>query len=105
MKTKKTTTSLAEIKVPSTTREAFKMLDAMLSDEEKTNAIVQSRSEFAINEHFGLGLWIRNNWIYGDEKGIGIFAKEECLFQHPDSLSGDFLERYHYHLKRSMSKG
>ena len=104
MKTKKITASLAETKVPSTTREAFRMLDAMLSDVEKTNALAQSRSEYALNEHFGLGVWIRNNWIYGDEKGIGIFAKEECLFQHPDSLSGDFLERYHDHLKRMVSK-
>ena len=91
--------------IPTTLRQAFKMLDAMLSDEEKTNALAQSRSEFALNEHFGLGVWIRNNWIYGDEKGIGIFAKEECLFRHPDSLSSDFLERYHDHLRRSMSKG
>ena len=81
------------------------MLDTILSDEEKTKALAQSRSEFALNEHFGLGVWIRNNWIYGDEKGIGIFAKEECRLQHPDSLSGDFLERYHDHLKRSMPKG
>ena len=91
--------------IPTTLRQAFKMLDAMLSDEEKTNALAQSRSEFALNEHFGLGVWIRNNWIYGDEKGIGIFAKEEYRLQHPDSLSGDFLERYHDHLRRSKPKG
>lgn len=105
MKTKKTKASLAERRVPSNARQAFRVLDAMLSDEEKTSALAQSRSEFAINEHFGLGGWIRNNWIYGDEKGIGLFAKEENLLQHPDSLSCDFLERYHDHLKRTVSKG
>lgn len=105
MKTKKSTASLVGGKIPSTAREAFKILDTMLSDEEKKSALAQSRSEFAINEHFGLGAWIRNNWVYGDEKGIGLFAKEECRLQHPDSISGDFLERYHDHLKRMVSKG
>ncbi|MBR5174640.1 MAG: hypothetical protein IKW89_01780 [Bacteroidales bacterium] len=105
MKTKKSKASLVVDKIPSTGREAFKILDTMLSDEEKKSALAQSRSVFAMKEHFGLGAWIRNNWIYGDEKGIGLFAKEEALLQHPDSLSSDFLERYHDHLKRSMSKG
>ena len=91
--------------IPTTVRQAFRILDGMLTDEEKLNALTKSRFDFAGEEHFGLGLWIRNNWIYGDEKGIGLFAKEEYLFQHPDSLSNNFLERYHDHLKRSMSKG
>ena len=88
-------------KIPKTKEEAFAQLDALLSEEDK-NAIVEDK---VFDFHFSLGLWIRNNWIYGDEKGIGLFAKEEALLQHPDSLSSDFLERYHDHLKRSMSKG
>ena len=51
-------------KIPHTKQEAFAQLDAMLSEKDK--------SEFAngdaIEYHFSLGMWIRNNWIYEQEK-------------------------------------
>ena len=53
-------------KYPKTLEEAFEIMDALLTDEEKIDALqIQDDEEFASSQHFGLGLWVRNNWIYG----------------------------------------
>ena len=83
--------------IPTNSRQAFKILDNMLTDEEKAEALSKSRSEFALDEHFGLGLWIRNNWIYANPDG-------ELSFEHPDTVSLHWLEKYHDHLKRMSKK-
>ena len=120
MNTKK---SMTEAMVPSTTRQAFKILDGMLTDNEKASALTKSRFEFAADEHFGLGQWIRNTWYYGieDEKtqehALAVllgpnahYSTDENGDRHlvnifqPDDLSSSILERYHNHLKRTYKK-
>jgi hypothetical protein len=108
-------------KIPTTTRQAFKILDEKLSEKEKASALTKSRSEFACDEHFGLGMWIRNAWYYGiederlqqqmlaillGEKTVQYYTDENgerhmVAFFHPDDLTTGFLERYHDHLKRT----
>ena len=81
-------------------REAFKVLDALLTAEEKEMFRRQSADEFANEQHFGLGVWIRNTWIYNaDEATYRALFGDEIL--HPDSASGIFLKKYHNHLKRT----
>ena len=81
-----------------TTRGAFKVLDALLTPEEKELFRRQSADEFANEQHFGLGMWIRNTWIYNAD-----IATYKALFGdeilHPDSASDRFLKKYHNHLK------
>ena len=55
---------MSKKKYPKTTEEAFELIDKMLTDEEKCNAIKQKASTFSSEQHFGLGLWVRNNWIF-----------------------------------------
>ena len=83
--------------VPTTARQAFKILDAMTTPEERAVFLSQSKSEFVCDQHFGLGAWIRNNWIYGAES-------DDPIFEHPDMISGRWLERYYDHLKRVAKK-
>lgn len=99
--------------VPTTEEEAFKMLDEVVPLEQKDLAIQGTKEEFITEEHFELGMWIRNRWIYridcddsivqdrydkcyemlsGDKPG-------EMKFEHPDSVSSGFLSRYYDHLK------
>ena len=52
-----------ETKIPKTKNEAFAQLDAMLSEEEKSELAMSDPFEY----HFSLGVWIRNNWIYQQE--------------------------------------
>lgn len=89
--------------IPKTTRQAFRILDQMLSVEDKKAIVSRSESEFCDEQHFGLGLWIRNNWVYNDDDHCGLFAKSLAAPGYPvneDSLSAEFLKRYYRHLKR-----
>ena len=98
-----------ESTIPKTTREAFKILDAMLSAEEKADILAQDKFDFTFDAHFGLGMWIRNNWIYPDEEGTGLFApkgdkKEFFMMDDPDTQSEEFLGKYYDHLKRGKAR-
>ena len=89
-----------DTKIPKTKNEAFAQLDAMLSDEEKSKFV---KSE-AIEYHFSLGMWIRNNWIYQQEeedvKRLAKAFKTEMLFFEADELSMKIIEYYQRYLKR-----
>ncbi len=87
-------------KTPQTKNEAFAQLDAMLSEKDKSEL---AKSD-AIEYHFSLGLWIRNNWIYEqDEEDVKRLAKAfrtEMLFFEADDLSMKIIEYYQRYLKR-----
>ena len=109
---------MENIKVPTTTREAFEILDSMINAEDKAAFLSQSKSVFVAEQHFSLGMWIRNNWIYGpgeDNNSEDAALREKCfrmlaglkegdMFGHPDEVSGRFLEKYYDHLKRTVKK-
>ena len=109
---------MKEITIPTTTRQAFAILDAMLTPEEKADICTQSKAEFCDRQYFGLGLWIRNNWIYGPddddprerELGDACFRmladlkSKDSPFPHPDLVSDSFLQRYYRHLIKSQKR-
>jgi len=110
---------MENIKIPTTTREALEILDSMIDAEDKTVFISQSKSDFVAEQHFSLGMWIRNDWIYSpgeDENPEETALREKCFrmlagmnegemfFGHPDEVSGRFLEKYYDHLKRTVKK-
>lgn len=91
--------------IPTTTFEAYEILDNMLSREEKMDAIAKTGEEFAEEEHFGLGVWIRNNWFYAaetqeqqDSVAELLDGRSSAIIYAPDMLSCRFLEHYHEHL-------
>ena len=49
---------------PKTAAEAFKRLDRRLTNEEKLQI---AKAKDLVEFHFGLGMWIRNYWIYTGE--------------------------------------
>ena len=87
-------------KIPQTKNEAFAQLDAMLSEEDKSAIMNGNPFEF----HFSLGIWIRNNWIYGreeeDVKRLAKAFRTEMLFFEADDLSMKIIEYYQRYLKR-----
>ena len=89
-----------EKKIPQTKNEAFALLDAMLSEEDKSAIMNGDPIEF----HFSLGMWIRNNWIYEQEeedvKRLAKAFRTEMLFFEADSLSEKIIEYYQRYLKR-----
>lgn len=94
--------------LPRTARQAFAVLDGMFSEDERRDFAELTRRDFCLDQHDGLGLWIRNNWIFGgDEDCIRMLAglKEgDLLLDPPDMVSESFLERYHDHLRRVFKK-
>lgn len=87
-----------ETKIPKTKQEAFAQLDAMLSEEEKSEL---AKSD-PIDYHFTLGMWIRNNWIYEqneeDVKRLAKAFRTEMPFLEADELSMKIIEYYRRYL-------
>ncbi|MBR6415877.1 MAG: hypothetical protein IKS22_07205 [Bacteroidales bacterium] len=117
--------NIFEKSIPTSSRQAFAILDNILSEEDKLYVVGKSCSEFTTEAHFSLGLWIRNNWVYpmneedsDDEctrrlkRGClrmllgerGVDDGTPILFGHPDDLSDNLLRRYYAHLKRVYRK-
>ena len=87
-------------KIPHTKQEAFAQLDEMLSEKDKKGLANGEAIEF----HFSLGMWIRNNWIYEQEeenvKRLANAFRIEMLFFDADGLSEKIIEYYQRYLKR-----
>jgi hypothetical protein len=95
--------------LPRSSREAFAMLDKMLSAEDIQILLA---AKYTSDQHFGLGMWIRNHWIYSHQeeimKAFGLYKEEDgfpntFLFL-PDHLSDIIVKRYIKHLKRKFVK-
>ena len=94
--------------IPKTKEECFALLDKELSDEDKRYLIEDE--DAAMDVHFTLGMWIRNNWIYplGEEdleKLMLQFAESDdkiglsslCYFA--DTASSTIIDKYVENLK------
>lgn len=94
-----------KVKRPKTKQECFDMLDEMLTQEDK-DAIAQM--EDTVDLHFGLGMWIRNNWIYPRTiktnqtliRQFVVVDDNMPLFVHPDDYSEVILDAYQDYLKQ-----
>lgn len=90
--------------MPHKKKDAYAKLDAMLSEEEK-KAMVKGD---AIDFHFSLGMWIRNNWIYEqneeDVKQLAELFGDDSLFFQPDDLSDRIIKSYQRHLRGLKKK-
>ena len=82
-------------------RDAFAELDKMLSPALKEEFKSKGPRDVATAQHFGLGLWIRNNWglwaesrLYNHLRGLGLF--------HPDDMSSFLIESYCRYLKSPL---
>lgn len=92
-------------KIPKTREEAFKILDDLMTEEERIKMASCSEDELD-DYHFSLGLWIRNNWIYEHaDKVLPLFDDEEAdgnLFHFSvgaDMESSRIIEKYWEYLK------
>lgn len=104
---------MARKKYPQTTQEAFEIIDNMLTDDEKRAAVKQKTADFSSEQHFSLGLWIRNNWIYKGDVSYEVLTGQEApefkegmpfpyITTSADDISSKFLELYHKHLKKTF---
>ncbi|MCE2996842.1 MAG: DUF6794 domain-containing protein [Cyclobacteriaceae bacterium] len=90
--------SKADIKYkPKDLNDAILQLEKIHDDTTKQKILAMTEREFIANSHFGLGMWMRNNW--GLWKG-GVLAKHfnSMGIYHPDDMSGIILTSYYRHL-------
>lgn len=82
--------------IPTNLNEAYTFLDESLSDEDIAY-IKDCTDEDLVMMHFGLGLWIRNNWVYPSSNKI---AQEFITrgINHPDEISGLIIKGYRLYL-------
>ena len=84
--------------IPATLEEAYKALDELL-DPEDIEYIKNLAEDDIITMHFGLGLWIRNNWLYPTNSRLTKALLElNPNFSHPDDMSHFILTGYYYYL-------
>jgi hypothetical protein len=83
--------------IPKTLDECNTNLDTILDKMEIEN-IRNMKEDSLITLHFGLGLYIRNNWIRGNSKNelIEYFEKKEIF--HPDDISFIIINNYWHYL-------
>jgi len=77
--------------IPNTIFDCYEYFDKTLDEKRKEKIKNEGRN----GEHFGLGLWIRNNWLYPNKSGK-LFGKIDIIFE--DDISGSILEGYHHYL-------
>ena len=81
---------MAKTKLPTSMQEACEMLYAQLSKEEVE--LIKKGQLTTTDLHFGLGLWLRNNWIHrGHLKAEDVGLHEDFLNMNPDMLSDEIL--------------
>ena len=83
--------------IPTNLEECCQKLDEILSQEVKDKLKASSDNDLG-KFHMGLGLWIRNNWIYPCENG----KIAELLYDNgcssADEMSGIILRNYRHYL-------
>ena len=95
--------------IPKTKEECFALLDKELSEADKRYLIEDE--DAAMDVHFSLGMWIRNNWIYplGEEERNNLmqqFAESDdklglsFLCYTADEASSTIIDGYVEYLKR-----
>lgn len=90
------------IYIPKNLDECFVELKKIFSKDELAE-IKDSKEEDMIKFHFGLGMWIRNNWIRETDSPLKKYFNEMGIF-HPDDMSGIIFTSFHRHLHNKEIK-
>jgi len=73
-------------------------LNRLLPDSFKTEIIKMTKDEFTGSVHFGLGMWLRNNWGLWGGSRLEVYLLNFDLI-HPDTMSDFILGCYHKSLQ------
>lgn len=86
------------IYIPTDLDDALTRLDSLLGpDQAEQVRSMDSEDEFSASAHFGLEMWLRNNWgLWGGSRLAAYF--NEIGVYHPDDMSGIILDSYYRRL-------
>ena len=77
---------------PDTFEQALDCVSVIIGEDGKQQFETMAYKDLSLT-HFGLGLWIRNNWIHGDRTGLAK-SMSDMGFRHPDDMSGTIIAAY-----------
>lgn len=87
------------IYIPKDIDDAISVLDTLSNGKIKAFANeCSSETDFSGRLHFGLGMWLRNNWGLWRGSRLSLFFDEMGVF-HPDDMSGIILDSYYRYVK------
>lgn len=72
--------------IPDTLQEAVNTLLGRLSAEQRAAILAGDETQFQATFHFGMGLWMRNHWVYPAKTGW--FGVSRHAKVDPDRISG-----------------
>ncbi|MDA3882482.1 MAG: hypothetical protein PF481_04320 [Bacteroidales bacterium] len=82
---------------PINLEEAVNQLKIIHQDSTKQKIMEMSEDEFLAGAHFGLGMWIRNNWGLWKGQELAKYFNSIGIY-HPDDMSGIILTSYYREL-------
>lgn len=92
------TDTIEGIYIPYGINDCLSQLDSFFDDSTKTEIKNMSESDFSGLSHFGLGIWMRNNWgLWGGSRLSKCF--NDLGIYHPDDMSGIIVTSYYRHIK------
>lgn len=80
--------------IPKTLEECFLALDKIFSDKEKIAFGEMTEDEFFCETHFGVGMYIRNQWLRQENSPLLVYFSQKNL-QHLDDMSSIILVSYY----------
>ncbi len=89
--------SINGIYIPIDLDDCFRQIDGFWADSIKTEVKKMSEDEFTVNTHFGMGMWMRNNWKLWGGSRLSKYFNDLGVF-HPDDMSGIILTSYYRYL-------
>jgi hypothetical protein len=82
------------IYIPKDLEDCFIQINKILPDSVKQSMLTQDEHHFTSNMHFGLGLWMRNNWGLWKGSRLSKYFNDLGIY-HPDDMSGIILDSYY----------
>ncbi len=83
--------------IPRDIEDCFSQLDSILAFKNRRGIIAQPNRESMSKYHFGLGMWLRNNWGLWSGSRLERYFYARGVY-HPDNMSGAILEYYYDYL-------
>ena len=84
--------------IPTDLDDCFRQLEKILKPKD-LDQIKSGTEKDMIKYHFGLGMWLRNNWGLWAGSRLAKWFNEQGIF-HPDDMSGVILDSFWRHLNK-----
>ena len=91
------------IYIPKDINDCIAQIDKLWNDSTKLEVKKMSEDEFIGTSHFGIGLWIRNNWNLWRNFRLTVYFNNLEIY-HPDDMSSIILKSYYRYLNNQDIK-